>query len=601
MIPASFTSALANHLWQSTILAGVAALLALALRKNHARTRYWLWLIASVKFLIPFSLLVALGSRLGRPAAIPAARPELSAVMQQISQPFPQAQSAAAAAPGFLAQAGSLLPALLLTIWACGFLAVSFSWWRRWRRIRAAVRAGSPLAVAADVPVLSSPALLEPGVFGILRPVLLLPEGITERLAPAHLEAIVAHELCHVRRRDNLAAAVHMAVEAIFWFHPLVWWLGARLVEEREHACDEEVLRLGSRPEVYAESILKTCQFYLESPLTCMSGISGSDLKKRIVRIMTQRLARKLSFGRKVLLAAAGMAAVAGPIVFGLMNAPQSRAQSQPASATPRPSFEAASVKPDKSAGDGVTIRVEPGGRFVAHNVTLKLLMQEAYGVKEAQISGGPGWIDSEHYDIEAKPEDSAGEAMQKLGPDQRKEQLMLMMQSLIEDRFKLTLRHDTKELPVYALVVAKNGPKFHETTTPLPAEPPPQKPEGAQGPPVRMGIMMSDRGHLNVTGARLDMFANVLSRLLGRIVQDQTGLTGRYDFTLKWTPDESQGGMFKGAGGGPPPEPAPSSSDASGPSIFTALQEQLGLKLESKKGAVDTLVIEQVEKPSEN
>jgi hypothetical protein len=173
------------------------------------------------------------------------------------------------------------------------FLVVTFSWWRRWWGIRAAMRAGSPLDLAVDVPVLSSPAMLEPGVFGIFRPVLLLPEGITDRLAPAHLEAILAHELCHVRRRDNLAAAIHMAVEAIFWFHPLVWWLGARLVEERERACDEEVLRLGGQPEVYAESILKTCQFYLESPLVCMSGISGSDLKKRIVRIMTHAIGKK--------------------------------------------------------------------------------------------------------------------------------------------------------------------------------------------------------------------------------------------------------------------------------------------------------------------
>src|SRR6185312_10120322 len=149
-------------------------------------------------------------------------------------------------------------------------------------------------ALKTDLPTLSSPALLEPGVFGILRPVLLLPEGITDRLTSEHLSAILAHELCHVRRRDNLTAAIHMAVEAIFWFHPLIWWLGVRLVEERERACDEEVLRLGNKPHVYAESILKTCQFYLESPLTCMSGVTGSDLKRRVVRIMTQRIVDRL-------------------------------------------------------------------------------------------------------------------------------------------------------------------------------------------------------------------------------------------------------------------------------------------------------------------
>ena len=102
-----------------------------------------------------------------------------------------------------------------------------------------------------------SAELFEPGVFGVFRPVLLLPEGIIEKLTAAQLQAILAHELCHVRRRDNLATAMRMLVEAMFWFHPLVWWMGARLVEERERACDEEVLRKGSDPRTYAEGILK--------------------------------------------------------------------------------------------------------------------------------------------------------------------------------------------------------------------------------------------------------------------------------------------------------------------------------------------------------
>ena len=262
---------------------------------------------------------------------------------------------------------------------------------------------------------------------------LLLPQGITDRLAPAQLEAILAHELCHVRRRDNLAAAIHMVVEAIFWFHPLVWWVGARLVEEREHACDEEVLRLGSRPEIYAEGILQTCQFYLESPLVCMSGIAGADLKKRITRIMTLKLAKKLSFGRKALLAAAGIAALTGPVVFGLMNAPQTRAQSPAPTTTPAPSFDVASIKPDHSGTGLFRIKLEPG-RFVANNATLKFLLEEAYRVKDSQILGAPGWIDSEHYDIEAKVDDSSADAERKLNPDEQGARFRLMLQSLLAD-----------------------------------------------------------------------------------------------------------------------------------------------------------------------
>jgi beta-lactamase regulating signal transducer with metallopeptidase domain len=178
--------------------------------------------------------------------------------------------------------------------------------------------------------MLLSPASLEPGIFGIVRPVLLWPAGISERLQDAHVEAIVAHELWHVRRRDNLAAALHMVVEAVFWFHPLVWWLGARLADERERACDEEVLALGSERQVYAESILKTCEFCVGFPLACVSRVTGADLKKRIAHIMTQPVARKLDVSKKALLAVAGLAAVMVPVVLGLLSAAPAQANPQP-------------------------------------------------------------------------------------------------------------------------------------------------------------------------------------------------------------------------------------------------------------------------------
>ncbi|MGH9584674.1 MAG: M56 family metallopeptidase, partial [Bryobacteraceae bacterium] len=376
---------LADHLWQSTIFVVVAGVLALALRKNHAQARYWIWLIASVKFLVPFSLIVALGGCLAPPTALPITQPGISVAIEKVSQPF----TAAVVSVPVAHPTVNPVPILLFATWLCGFVVVVFQWWMRWRRIRAAVRAARPLNMEADVPVLSSPALLEPGIFGIFRPVLLLPEGIAEHLTCAQMQAILAHELCHVRRRDNLAAATHMLVEAIFWFHPLAWWIGARLVEERERACDEEVLRLGNEPQVYAESILKTCEFYLQSPLACMSGVTGSDLKKRIVRIMTQRVAHRIDFARKALLAAAGTLAVAGPLVFGLMNASQGRAQS-PARATTaaKPKFEVASIKPAKSTGRFRGIRVSPGGRFVATNVPLRMLIQMAYRIEDSQLIG---------------------------------------------------------------------------------------------------------------------------------------------------------------------------------------------------------------------
>ena len=609
MIPAEWSSTLANHLWQSTVLAAVAWALTLALRENQARMRYRIWLIASLKFLIPFSLLITIGAQVRWTTSAPVTQPRLSAVVQQFTQftqPFAQTQALGGVATEPAPHKTGFLPIVLLTVWTCGFLAVALSRWRQWLRIRGAVRAASPLTIEGDVPVMSSPTLLEPGIFGISRPVLLLPEGISDRLSPEHLRAIVAHELCHVRHRDNLAAAIHMAIEAIFWFHPLVWWIGSRLVEERERACDEEVLRLGSKPAVYAESILKTCQFYLESPLACVSGITGSDLKKRIVRIMTQHLAERLTLSRKLLLAGVAIAIIAGPLLSGLA----SQTIEQSASSVPLPSFDVASIKPNNS-GERRVMFDNTQGMFRAVNVTPKILIEFAYNIKDSQLSGGPGWITSDHYDVEAKAED-AGQSTQPPTPelvDQRAQRRRLMLQSLLADRFKLTITRETKDLPIYALVVTKDGPKFHQSppmpsdtaaTPPGPPDPPaPGQPLRGRGTRFMMG-----RGQLNMNDAPMSAFTDALARQLGRNVVDKTGLKGNYDLALQWTPDEGQNGQFFGGTGGPDGRLSGDSApppDASGPSIFTALQEQLGLKLESEKGPVETLVIRSIEKPSEN
>jgi hypothetical protein len=215
------------------------------------------------------------------------------------------------------------------------------------RELEALWKVGQAIRLPTALRLVSSTAKLEPGVLGIFRPILWLPAGIGDRLDDAELEVILAHELCHIRRRDNLLATVHMVVEAIFWFHPMVWWLGARLEEERERACDEEVVRMGGEPQVYAESILKVCEFYLASPVACAAGVTGGELKKRIEGIMTNRFTRELNFGKKLLLAVMATAVLAVPIVIGLMNPARSRAQAQ--TAVP-PSFEVASLKAINSA-----------------------------------------------------------------------------------------------------------------------------------------------------------------------------------------------------------------------------------------------------------
>ncbi len=321
-----FFGAMTNHLWQSTVFALAAALLTLACHKNRAQVRYWLWLSASLKFLVPFALLISLGDHLANALGAPSNAPEMTApvalTMMQIARPFPDV-SLSSPVP----HATSWLGIALLAVWACGFAAVALMRWRGWLRVQAAVKAGTPIDIGVAVAVRSSPALLEPGVVGFLRPTLLLPQGILQTLTPTQLEAVLAHELAHIRRRDNLTAALHMLVEALFWFYPLIWWIGARLVQEREHACDEAVLSLGTRPGDYAEAILNVCKLYVESPLTCVSGVTGPNLNKRIRAILTRRLAGELPHSKKLALAVMGMAALAAPLVVGMMNAPFTRAQ----------------------------------------------------------------------------------------------------------------------------------------------------------------------------------------------------------------------------------------------------------------------------------
>jgi bla regulator protein blaR1 len=214
---------LADHLWQSTLFAGAAGLLTLFLRTNRARVRHWLWLTASCKFLIPLSLLIAMGGHLAPRTTAPSKQSGLSVVVREVGQPFTGPVDSTPFLPPV--PAPSLFPAVLLTIWMTGFAGIAVSWWIRWRGIRAKVRHARSVQLAIPIPAKSSPSYLEPGIFGVFRPVLLLPEGIFERLTPKQLKAVIAHELCHFRCRDNLTAGIQMLVETLFWFHPLLWWM----------------------------------------------------------------------------------------------------------------------------------------------------------------------------------------------------------------------------------------------------------------------------------------------------------------------------------------------------------------------------------------
>jgi beta-lactamase regulating signal transducer with metallopeptidase domain len=344
------TALVLDHLWQSTILALGLGLLALALRRASAAVRYGLWLSASAKFLIPFALLAALGRLIGPAIPLPAQATPEAAFIEQAAQPFSQppvlsqapiaqrpdhpgpashasVRQASAATPPAPADASAIAAAprvdlgwMLLTVWALGSAAVLTDWSVRWTRLRRVRRSARRLDWSAPMPVLAAPSLVEPGLLGLWRPVLLIPETLPERLSQAEIDALLAHEACHLRRRDNLAAALHMLVEALFWFHPLAWWIGARLIEERERACDEAVVRAGHDRAAYARSLVEICRLYLQSPLDCAAGASGSNLKARVEAIMTAPPVLPLSPIKKALLLGAGAVAFATPVAAGLLT-----------------------------------------------------------------------------------------------------------------------------------------------------------------------------------------------------------------------------------------------------------------------------------------
>jgi uncharacterized protein (TIGR03435 family) len=274
-------------------------------------------------------------------------------------------------------------------------------------------------------------------------------------------------------------------------------------------------------------------------------------------------------------------------------TSPRIHAQSSPAPAAL--SFEVASVRPNTSGDQRTMIQMPPTGRYTATNIPVRLLLRQAYEVQEFQIVGGPDWLASDRFDIVAKAPDGT------TGP----EQMRLMLRALLADRFKLVARTETREMPIYSLVLAREdgrlGPKLSAAKVDCEARfnavrrggPPPGFP--APGQQAECGFMMGP-GSMNVGGMPMSELARALSPSVGRIVIDKTGLKGRYDFLMTYAPEGRGFGPGPGPGGAEPPPVDPNT-----PSLFTALQEQLGLKLEPARGPVDVLVIDRVEHPTED
>jgi len=586
--------ALANHLWQSTLFALVVGCLTLLLRKNGARVRCLLWLAASAKFLIPFALLTAIGSQIPWPSnAIHVTGLEFMAIAGHAAAQVTQVSAERAPALAQASHTAKYDAAILIgveVLWALGALAVAVRWISRWLLVRRALHESTATGLAFIVPVRSSASQLEPALVGVLRPVLLLPKDLEDHLASAEMDAVLAHEACHVAWRDNLAAALHMLVEALFWFYPLVWWLGTRVVEERERACDEHVLAQGHSPRSYAEGLLKVCERYLESDLACVAGIGGANLSRRIEAIMKNRLTERLGTVRKLAIVLAASAAIAVPIGVGVLNSPRALALASTLDEN-QPALHNISIQlapPDvnhlftnslyldrdlRSAGGvsisigGIWIWLAEHGRVRVQSDSLRDFIASAYGVNSYQVFGRD-WSNEPNYLITA---DDPG-----IGPKKVADALQSgaagvrdwdpFMRDLLAKQFGLVVSQERKQVDGYVLTVSSDGARLSPD---------------AEVPGWKKGLWAAPQDGIDATGFQVSTLAGVLQRMLQAPVIDRTGLRGTFDYKVEW----------KRPAPGTLPDPA---------ALRTALEEQLGLHLEPKPVTVDAINVVSLKSPDQ-
>jgi bla regulator protein BlaR1 len=522
-----------------------------------------------------------------RTIAIPVAPPAQAILVDDVSAAFADGDRAASETPRVTAVTSALampsLPTVLRAVWLAGvalFLgSLAVSLWRLRRVARHGRRwpAGDALVDAEAgrigahrrVDLFLHDDLPAPMTFGLWRPTIGLPAD-APRWSPSELQRALVHELEHVRRRDWLLHLMARVTCGLYWFHPLAWVAWRRLHVETERACDDAVLR-DADATAYAEQLVSLARRVSERwPSPVLSMASRSELGARVAAILDSRPTR----GRASSLWTAAVVAVAAALVAAIspLQAVHRLAEPQAAAqGTRRPVFDVVSIKPNASSVPNQTI-TRAGNTFVARNVTLPQLIFEAYRVNPDQLSGAEGWMASERYDVEAKPEAAADWSQQ-----------MLMLQSLLADRFKLKLRRETRDAPAYSLLVARAGVKLRPAAE---GDCPSAEPCG--GFRNRPGVVMGTR-------VSVSQIAGILSGpRSGRPVIDATGIRGVFDFELRWTPDPGQLPPGPAPDGGPPFDP-------SGPSLFTALEEQLGLRLQPTTTTVEHFTIEQAERPLPN
>lgn len=578
-------SVLLHFLWQGLVIAAVFAALRAAARRCSPNVRYLLACAAlAAIFCAPVITWLVLSPAPPNPVSLSAAARWYAAAAQ--SQPAkPNVIEWVTPAP---------VPYLtwVVAVWLSGatvfsirLLGISIFALRLRRRIHPAPpetqrtldRLAARIRLSRPVRLLIA-ATDVPSVVGWLRPVVLIPASALAGLPPEHLEALLLHELAHIRRHDCLVNFVQSIAEALLFYHPAVWWISAQLRVEREHCCDDIAVSATGDVLTYARALADLECARRSLPAPALSAAGGS-LSARIARLLgvPRAVSRPAPAG---VLGSAAAIVLAAAAVFAQSGAPAR--------------FEVVSVKPSTEQRMRY-VRPMPGGRLVA-SAPVRMLILNAYRVQSFEVVGGPSWVDSDRYQIEARAEGN---------PD--RDQLLRMLQPLLADRFQLKVHRETREMPVYELVAGRRRPALAPPKDDTCAAPGPNTPSDWSGgriePPTAGRGPLPPCGDLRVSlepsGVRVQggkvgiaELAKTLAMVMGRPVVDKTGLTGLYDLQLGFSADASTPEL---------PPPPPGAPDSNLPSIITALQEQLGLKLEAAKQPVDVLVIDHIARPTAN
>ena len=603
------STALVDVLWQGAVVGLLLWLVLAVLRNGSARLRYAVSCLALlVLTVLPFVTIATLWTWSASTPDTAVTAGALSTRASLVPQTMLQV---------WLVPDSPRMPWLeyvqrwALPIWSTGVLlfSIRLAWGCRHSAI---LRRGEPcsdatvlatlanlarqIGVTRPVRVVMSSLADGPAVVGWLRPALLLPPAAAMGLTTEQLQAVLAHELAHIKRNDYLVNLLQIVTETLFFYHPVVWWISKQIRIERELCCDDAAVRSCGDPVGYARALTALARQQLATPAVAMAA-TGGPLLYRVQRLVG---ATPREYGPT---RTPGVIAATLVAVCVVLNLDWLQAFGEPQIAADQPRFEVASVKVN-TANDGRVTLSSQGGRLTALGIPLRSLIQYAYQVQEFQVVDAPDWANSSRFDIIAKePDNLARPAPGTPGPTPQQ----MMLRVLLADRFGLAVHKETRELPVYSLVLARSdgrlGPQLRPSTTDCSAAAGRARGAGpARGPgdPPVCGTSVGP-GFIMAGGRTMAQIATAFSTLtntgssLNRLVVDRTGLDGPFDMTLRFTPDNIPNFGPAGAPGGPPPV------DPDGPSVFTAVQEQLGLKLDSQRGPVEVLVIDRVQRPTED